>query len=76
MTDTETAMLIDGLRSELRRQSQELEAMRGKVHEAACLVLAAVTSEDGLDGSDVPKWIMDYGLSIAAALTQPAPEKP
>ena len=59
----------------LAESSAREEKLTAKVHEAACLVLASVTSEDGLDGSDVPKWIMDYGLEIANRLSS-TPAKP
>ena len=60
--ESQVAALTASL-AELRKRMGEAET---KIHESACLVLAAVTSEDGLDGSDVPKWIMDYGLLIAS----------
>ena len=69
MNDTETAMLIDSLRSELRRQSQELQRARGVV-EAARVVAAGWLNGRTISGE------RDSMNELIAALAQPAPEKP
>ena len=83
MNDTEAAMLIGSLRSELRRQSQELEAMGGLVEAVSKYRQAVKDHSQDPCQCQGPKCLGDCGPNLAhdvlaalAALTKPAPEKP
>lgn len=53
---------------------KRIKLMESRIDEAVCLIMAAVTKDDGLDYADVPAWVLDRAHQIAVALENTAAE--